>query len=65
MVDVAKAAQLKHAKRQALAWLIGAAIVFVVLTVVQTIAPDTAALWWIQLVKMISEAALVGGLADW
>ncbi len=65
MVDVTKAAQLKHAKRQALAWLIGAAIVFVGLTVLQTIAPDNAALWWVQLVKMISEAALVGGLADW
>lgn len=65
MMDVHKAKQLSRAKRQATACLLVAACVFIAITVTQTFWPDVGGLWWLQLIKMISEAALVGGLADW
>ncbi len=65
MVDVSKAKQLKRAKRQATSWLVAAACVFIGITILQSMTPVLASLWWVQFIKMISEAALVGGLADW
>lgn len=60
-----KKQQLRRAKRIALFWLVGAAFVFILATLAeyrQWITPWPA---WAGLIKMASEAALVGGLADW
>ncbi|WP_334028358.1 DUF445 domain-containing protein [Alteromonas sp. P256] len=57
--------QLHRAKRQALACLLFAAGVFVITILIQKYQPDIAHTWWLGLIKMASEAALVGGLADW
>lgn len=57
--------QLRQAKRFALLCLIIAASVFVASTVVQSYFPELANAHWLGLIKMASEAALVGGLADW
>lgn len=54
-----KETQLARAKRRALLALLVAAIVFL-LTLA---APDD--LWWVRCIRMVSEAAMVGGLADW
>ncbi|NDV90988.1 DUF445 family protein [Alteromonas sp. 345S023] len=60
-----KSAQLNQAKRMALACLIFAAVVFVAATCTQVYFPQLAQSKWLGLVKMASEAALIGGLADW
>jgi uncharacterized membrane-anchored protein YjiN (DUF445 family) len=57
--------QLLRAKRFALLCLTVAASVFVASTVVQSYFPEIANAHWLGLIKMASEAALVGGLADW
>ena len=59
-----KQQQLRRAKRIALFWLVGAAFVFILATLAeyrQWITPWPA---WAGLIKMASEAALVGGLAE-
>lgn len=60
-----KASQLIRAKRQAGYWLLGAAGLFIWLTVWQTVDPLMVNNTAIGLVKMMAEAALIGGLADW
>jgi uncharacterized membrane-anchored protein YjiN (DUF445 family) len=60
-----KYTQLAQAKRLALGCLIVAASVFMITTMVPKFMPEFANAWWLGLVKMASEAALVGGLADW
>ncbi|GGW75462.1 DUF445 domain-containing protein [Alteromonas halophila] len=60
-----KVRQLQRAKNQALAWLIGAALVFIATTGAQQWYPVVADSHWLGLIKMASEAALIGGLADW
>lgn len=57
--------QLQRAKRQALACLMIAAAIFVITVLTQKYSPQVASSWWLELIKMASEAALVGGLADW
>ncbi|MDC8830782.1 DUF445 domain-containing protein [Alteromonas gilva] len=60
-----KALQLRRAKRHALLWLLGAALLFVALSVYQSLQPEAATVTWVPLLKMMAEAALIGGLADW
>ena len=60
-----KHAQLTRAKRLALGCLIIAASVFVLTTLAPRFFPSVSGAWWLGLTKMASEAALVGGLADW
>lgn len=60
-----KADQLRQAKHHALAWLIGAATLFVAASITQQFYPALAQAHWLGLLKMAGEAALVGGLADW
>ena len=60
-----KQAQLKTAKRQALLWLCGAAVIFVLVTTVQVLYPAYQNSFSAGLIKMAAEAALIGGLADW
>lgn len=60
-----KPQQLARAKRIALMWLLGAAGCFVVLTLAEYQAWLSPWPTWAGLLKMASEAALVGGLADW
>lgn len=54
----AKEAELARAKRNATLALVAAAAAFL-LTLA---APET---WWVRCIRMVSEAAMVGGLADW
>lgn len=60
-----KAQQLARSKRIALSWLLGAAAVFIAASAAQH--SQLFAHWplILGLVKMVSEAALIGGLADW
>ncbi|BCO18531.1 membrane protein [Alteromonas sp. KC3] len=60
-----KYTQLAQAKRLALGCLIFAASVFMITTATPKFIPELANAWWLGLIKMASEAALVGGLADW
>ena len=60
-----KHSQLKRAKQNALICLLIAAGVFVSAIVTQVYVPSLASAKWLGLIKMASEAALVGGLADW
>ena len=60
-----KHTQLKQAKRVALMWLLVAAGVFVSCTFIQVYVSEFTHSQWLGLIKMASEAALVGGLADW
>ena len=60
-----KHSQLKRAKQNALICLLIAAGVFVIAIVTQVYVPSLASAKWLGLIKMASEAALVGGLADW
>ncbi|MCU7555306.1 DUF445 family protein [Alteromonas sp. ASW11-19] len=60
-----KQLQLARAKRHALWWLCGAALLFICLSVVQTYQPGLQGSFWVGLIKMAAEAALIGGLADW
>lgn len=60
-----KYTQLNKAKRLALACLIFAASVFVLTVILPKFYPNLQGVWWLGLVKMASEAALIGGLADW
>lgn len=57
--------QLKQAKRFALICLLVAAGVFVSCIIVQVYVTELTHAKWLGLIKMASEAALVGGLADW
>ncbi|QCZ93993.1 DUF445 domain-containing protein [Salinimonas iocasae] len=60
-----KEKQLARAKRIALFWLLGAAALFIAATIAEnaTMLSDWQTL--IGFIKMTSEAALIGGLADW
>ena len=60
-----KYTQLNKAKRLALACLIFAASVFVLTVILPKFYPNLQGVWWLGLIKMASEAALIGGLADW
>ena len=60
-----KALQLSRAKRQAGLWLLGAAGLFICISVWQTLQPSLSNHTTLGLIKMMAEAALVGGLADW
>ncbi|QJR79751.1 DUF445 family protein [Alteromonas pelagimontana] len=60
-----KVLQLQRAKRQALFWLCGAAAIFLVAIILQVRFPALGNPKLIEFIKMASEAALVGGLADW
>jgi uncharacterized membrane-anchored protein YjiN (DUF445 family) len=51
-------------RRRATALLAGFAVLFVAMSVVAHMQPDLAP-FWIRLVRATSEAAMVGGLADW
>ena len=53
-----KIAELRQSKRLALAFLAGAALLFVV----SLLVPQN---WWTGLLKAFAEAAMVGALADW
>lgn len=57
--------QLARAKRTAMFCLLIAAGVFIAAIVTQVYVPTLADEKWLELIKMASEAALVGGLADW
>ena len=57
--------QLNRAKRLALACLVFAASVFILTILMPKFYPGLIGAWWLGLIKMASEAALVGGLADW
>ena len=59
-----KFSQLNQAKRLALGCLIIAASVFITTTFLPKVWPELIDAWWLGLIKMASEAALVGGLAD-
>lgn len=65
MYLMTKPEQLARAKRQALYCLLMAAALFIATTVIEYRHVAQAYNTWVGLVKMISEAALVGGLADW
>ncbi|NMH58858.1 DUF445 domain-containing protein [Alteromonas ponticola] len=56
---------LKHSKRRALGWLIAAASLFLLTSVLKQSPLAVEFGFLIGLIKMSSEAALVGGLADW
>ena len=60
-----KYTQLNEAKRLALACLIFAAGVFVLTVLLPKFYTNLQGAWWLGLIKMASEAALIGGLADW
>mgnify|MGYP000064514260 CR=1 FL=1 len=60
-----KHAQLTRAKRLALGCLVAAGCVFMLTTLTPKFIPSLSNAWWLGLIKMASEAALVGGLADW
>lgn len=60
-----KFTQLNKAKRLALACLIFAACVFVLTILLPRTFTELEGAWWLGLIKMASEAALIGGLADW
>jgi uncharacterized membrane-anchored protein YjiN (DUF445 family) len=51
-------------RRRATALLAGFAVLFVAMSVLAHMQPDLAP-FWIRLVRATSEAAMVGGLADW
>ena len=51
-------------RRRATALLAGFAVLFVVMAVLAHLRPDLAP-FWVRLVRATSEAAMVGGLADW
>lgn len=63
--SLSSAQQLNRAKRQATACLIIAAALFIAVTTAQSMALLQTNPWWLDLIKMMAEAALVGGLADW
>ena len=60
-----KYTQLNKAKRLALACLIFAASVFIGTILIPKFYSSLEGAWWLGLIKMASEAALIGGLADW
>jgi uncharacterized membrane-anchored protein YjiN (DUF445 family) len=51
-------------RRRATALLAGFAVLFVAMAVLSHLRPDLAP-FWVRLVRATSEAAMVGGLADW
>ena len=60
-----KQVQLRKAKQLALWCLVVAGSIFVGTILIPKFFPELASAWWLGLIKMASEAALVGGLADW
>ncbi len=60
-----KAQQLARAKNQAAACLFIAAVLFVITTFLEHRFSQAGWLSYVAFFKMVSEAALVGGLADW
>ena len=57
-----KEIELKKAKQLALMFLLGAAVIFVLTVFMPVFMPRNA---WVDAIKAISEAAMVGALADW
>src|SRR3954470_4063789 len=62
--DTEKVRQYAIMRRRATALLAGFAVLFVVVSVLIHLRPDLAP-FWLRLVRATSEAAMVGGLADW
>jgi uncharacterized membrane-anchored protein YjiN (DUF445 family) len=62
--DTEKARQYAIMRRRATGLLAGFAVLFVIVSVVIHLRPDFAP-FWMRLVRATSEAAMVGGLADW
>src|SRR3954469_10697701 len=62
--DAEKVRQYAIMRRRATALLAGFAVLFVGISVVIHLRPDLAP-FWMRLVRATSEAAMVGGLADW
>src|SRR3954469_289136 len=62
--DAEKVRQYAIMRRRATALLAGFAVLFVGISVVIHLRPDFAP-FWMRLVRATSEAAMVGGLADW
>ncbi|MDB4881451.1 MAG: hypothetical protein JWL95_217 [Gemmatimonadetes bacterium] len=62
--DTEKVRQYAVMRRRATALVAGFAALFVAMSVLVHLRPDLAP-FWIRLVRATSEAALVGGLADW
>ena len=62
--DSEKVRQYAIMRRRATALLAGFAVLFVVVSIVAHLRPDLAP-FWVLLVRATSEAAMVGGLADW
>ena len=60
-----KEKQLARAKRIALFWLLGAAALFIAATIAENATTLSDWQTLIGFIKMTSEAALIGGLADW
>ncbi|MBX9835834.1 MAG: DUF445 domain-containing protein, partial [Burkholderiaceae bacterium] len=58
MTDLPPAVALQRVKRQALAWLCGVTVVFIATTVLERGL-------WLNGLKAVAEAAMVGALADW
>src|SRR5437763_12662699 len=62
--DAEKVRQYAIMRRRATALLAAFAVLFVAISVVIHLRPDIAP-FWVRLVRATSEAAMVGGLADW
>src|SRR3954469_662349 len=62
--DAEKVRQYAIMRRRATALLAGFAVLFVGISVLIHLRPDLAP-FWLRLVRATSEAAMVGGLADW
>src|SRR5678815_1209454 len=62
--DQEKVRQYAIMRRRATGLLAGFALLFVGLTVLVHLRPDFAP-FWVRLARATSEAAMVGGLADW
>src|SRR5437763_10236298 len=62
--DAEKVRQYAIMRRRATALLAGFAVLFIGVSVLIHLRPDIAP-FWVRLVRATSEAAMVGGLADW
>ena len=62
--DTEKVRQYAIMRRRATALLAGFAVLFVIVSVIAHLRPELAP-FWVRLVRATSEAAMVGGLADW
>jgi uncharacterized membrane-anchored protein YjiN (DUF445 family) len=62
--DTEKVRQYAIMRRRATALLAGFGVLFVLMSVLAHLRPDLAP-FWVRLIRATSEAAMVGGLADW